>query len=147
VLFVIEVVPAGRYLLLTFASVFLYLMLFVDLKLQFAIYILPIVLMSYFSIAGTRDYLSWHRTKLEAYHFLEKEKIDLKKIDAGFELNGWNNFQEGWESPDHLSFWWVNDDEYIISFGKIEGYEIFKKYSFWSALHFQKQNILILKRR
>ena len=139
-----------RYLLLTFASVFLYSMLFVDLtkaKLQNMIYLLPIVLMSYFAIAGTKDYLSWHRTKLEAFHFLEKEKVDLKKIDAGFELNGWYNFQEGWESPDHLSFWWVNDDEYIISFGKIDGYDVLKKYPFWSALHFQNQNILILKRR
>lgn len=136
-----------RYLLLTFASVFLYLMLFVDLKLQNVFYVLPIVLMSYFAVAGTRDYLSWQRTKLEAFHFLEKEKIDLKKIDAGFELNGWYNFQEGWESPDHLSFWWVNDDEYIISFGKIDGYKVFKEYSFWSTLHFQRQDILILKRK
>ncbi len=139
-----------RYLLLTFASVFLYLMLFVDftiIKLQNAFFVLPIVFMSYFATAGTRDYLSWHRAKLEAFRFLEKEKIDLKKIDAGFELNGWYNFQEGWESPDHLSFWWVNDDEYIISFGKIDGYDVLKKYPFWSALHFQNQNILILRRK
>jgi hypothetical protein len=138
-----------RYLLLTFASVFLYLMLVVELvtiKLQKVIYALPIVLMSYFAIAGTKDYLSWNRTKLEAFQYLQTKKIDLKKIDAGFELNGWFNFQRGWESPDHLSFWWVNDDEYIISFGKIEGYEIFKKYSYWSALDFQNRNILILKR-
>lgn len=69
-----------RYLLLTSASVFLYLMLFIDLKLRQVIYVLPIVIMSYFAIAGTRDYLSWHRTKLEAFHFLEKEKIDRKKL-------------------------------------------------------------------
>lgn len=139
-----------RYLLLTFASIFLYLMLFIDftfIKMKNVVYILPIVLMSYFAIAGTRDYLSWHRTKLEAFHFLEDENIDFTKIDAGFELNGWYNFQEGWESPDHLSFWWVNDDEYIISFGKIDGYEVYKEYPFWSALHFQNQNILILKRK
>lgn len=138
-----------RYLLLTFASVFLYLMFFLDFaKLRFknVIYALPIILMSYFAIAGTKDYLSWNRTKLEAFQYLQSEKIDLKKIDAGFELNAWYNFQKGWESPDHLSFWWVNDDDYIISFGEIEGYGIFKKYSFWSALHFRDRDVLILKR-
>ncbi len=138
-----------RYLLLTFASVFLYLMLYVEfikINLRKAIYVLPIVLMSYFAIAGTKDYLSWNRTKLEAFQYLQSEKIDLKKIDAGFELNGWYNFQRGWESPDHLSFWWVNDDEYIISFGEIEGYKIFKAYPFWSVLHFRERNIFILKR-
>lgn len=139
-----------RYLLLTFASVFLYLMHFVRLekKLWFkGIYILPIVVMSYFAIAGTKDYLTWHRVKLEAFQHLRGEHIDLKKIDAGFELNGWYNFQEGWESPDHLSFWWVNDDEYIISFGEIEGYEIYKKYEYWSFLKFQNNHIYVIKRK
>ena len=64
-----------RYLLLTFASVFLYLMLFVDfvtLKFKNVIYVLPIILMSYFAIAGTKDYLSWHRTKIRSVSIFAK---------------------------------------------------------------------------
>lgn len=138
-----------RYLLITFVSCFLFQILFLDIekiKTKNIVYFLPLVLMSYFSVAATKDYLNTHRTKLEAFEYLRSENIGMDRIDAGFELNGWYNFQKNYESPDGISFWWVNDDEYVISFGKIEGYRKLKSYSFWSALNFKTREIFILER-
>lgn len=138
-----------RYLLLTFASVFLFLMLLVKIEkwnFKNLKYALPFALMSFYSIAGTKDYLAWHRTKFEAFDFLKSQNIEMEEIDAGFELNGWYNYQKGYESPKHLSFWWVNKDNYIITFGEMEGFKTIKSYTFWSTLHFKNRQILILKK-
>lgn len=138
-----------RYLLLTFISFWLYLFLFIDFDLskrKVSFFIPLMLLISYLSIGGTTDYLAWHRTKSVVYEKLLSQNIPLTEIDAGFELNSWNNFQRGFKSPEGKSFWWVNDDKYMITFGEVEGYKIMDKETWFSWLALQDREILLLKR-
>lgn len=139
-----------RYLLLCFISFWLYLFLFIEFKLsktKMYLFIPLMLLISYLSVAGTRDYLQWHRTKSLIYDELLSQNIPLNEIDAGFELNSWNNFQRGFKSPEGKSFWWVNDDKYMITFGEIENYEIMNSKTWFSWLALQDREILLLKRK
>jgi len=62
-----------------------------------------------FSIAATHDYLSWNKTRWQAIDYLtEEKKVEVTKIDGGFEFNAW--FQTGpWhpEIKDGISWWFV----------------------------------------
>lgn len=109
-----------------------------------------LVLMSWFSISGTHDYLSWNRARWEAINYLNHElKITPDRIDAGFEYNAWNNAGPYNKPPQKInekSWWWVTDDEYVISFGDIPGYKKLKAYPYFQLLTFQNGSIFILKR-
>lgn len=138
-----------RYLLLIFISVWLFLIPFADFNFsskKSLLYSLPFLLLSWFSIAGTHDYLAWHRVKFELYRELRAENVPTRKIDAGFELNSWYNFQKGFKSDADKSFWWVNDDLYMFTFGKTEQYKEYKKAKWSSWLTWERRDILILKK-
>jgi len=100
-----------------------------------------------FSIIGTHDYLSWNRARWKAINYLlEEKKISPHQIDGGFEFNGY--YKTGPRRPENskISWWFVDKDDYIISFGKIEGYSSIKSYSFPYLLIGTNNKIEILKR-
>jgi len=100
-----------------------------------------------YAIAGTRDYLEWNRIRWEALADLQRENISPKQIDGGFEFNGWYFYDPKSHGPRHKSDWWVQDDEYILSFGQIAGYEIHREYQYAHWLPPYQGKILVLKRK
>ncbi len=101
-----------------------------------------------FSIFATHDYLSWNRSRWKAIdHLVYKEGISPKTIDGGFEFNAWYNTAPKTEiNRMGKSWWFVNNDIYVISFGDIENYH--KKLGFYYSqwLSPKKDSIFILQR-
>ena len=102
-----------------------------------------------FSIAATHDYLSWNRARWTALDYLTEEKgIAPGQIDGGFEFNAWH--ETGPMRPmewDDKSWWFVGDDQYVIAFGKIEGFEKMKGYPYAQVLPGSRDSVYVLKRQ
>ncbi len=107
-------------------------------------------LMILFSIAGTYDYFSWNRTRWRAIAFLFTEKkVTPTHIDGGFEFNGWyakSKLKRSLVSKYTRSWWFVDDDRYIVAFGNIPGYSEIKGFPYASVLPFNKDSIFVLSR-
>jgi hypothetical protein len=98
-----------------------------------------------FTIGATHDYLSWNRVRWQALHSLMQEsQISPNHIDGGFEFNGWYLYDSKYKRTPGKSWWWVDKDDYIISFGPITGYEEVKRYPFRRWLPFGQENIFVL---
>lgn len=93
---------------------------------------------AFFSTAGTADYLSWNRARWNAIHFLTQDKgIKPQQIDAGFEFNGYYLYNDKditelkqRSDPMQRSWWWVQDDSYLIAFGPVRGYTSVRAYPY-----------------
>lgn len=99
------------------------------------------------AVFGTHDYLAWNRARWDALNCLTNEmKISPEQIDGGFEFNGWT-FGSTKYPAQGKSWWYVQDDEYLISFGDVPGYSAVKKFAYAKYLRLSEGNICILKRQ
>jgi hypothetical protein len=82
------------------------------------------------SISGTRDMMEFERTRSKALNYLNKElNVPPEKIDGGFEYNSWHLF-DWYYKPNGKNRWWVQDDEYVVTWGKINNYTLLKEYNY-----------------
>ncbi|MEA3452365.1 MAG: hypothetical protein U9Q83_10755, partial [Bacteroidota bacterium] len=107
-----------------------------------------LILFITFSIFATKDYLSWNRARWTALDYLQKEKnISPNEIDGGFEFNGWHNTGERTLSRKYKKSWWfVDNDEYVVSFGNICNYHKIKGFAYKQIMSKKNDSIYILKR-
>ncbi|HXB11286.1 MAG TPA: hypothetical protein VNZ45_04825, partial [Bacteroidia bacterium] len=68
------------------------------------------------------------------------------KIDGGYEFNGWYLIK-WYPARAGKSWWYVDDDEYIVSFAEVDGYACIKRYGYANYLPCGNRNILILHRK
>jgi hypothetical protein len=117
---------------------------------------LTVFIYGLFSISATSNYLSWNRARWNALHYLtDNAGIKPGQIDGGFEFNGYYLYntsditmlkQKG--DPAKKSWWWVNDDTYLIAFGPVRGYDSIKAYPYNRFLSAAvKEWMYILKKR
>lgn len=100
-----------------------------------------------YSICGTRDYLTWNRARWQALDDLTQvERVDSRRIDGGFEFNGWNFFDPNYARDPNRSWWWVEDDTYQIGFQSVAGYSKTKEYTYSHWLPPYTGKILVLKK-
>lgn len=105
------------------------------------------IIIGWFSVSATHDYLSWNRARWKALDYLTNDKkVTPQQIDGGFEFNCWH--QAGWWRPvdDIISWWCVTDDEYIVSFGRIAKYKTIRKFHYSSMIPCNDNNIYLLQR-
>tara|TARA_B100000315_G_scaffold95329_1_gene87549 strand:- start:1139 stop:2260 length:1122 start_codon:yes stop_codon:yes gene_type:complete len=108
---------------------------------------LSFVILAVFSIAGTRDYLTWNKIRWKALRSLVVEnRIEPSKIDGGFEFNGWYLYRADYRVEESKSWWWVDDDFYMLTMGEVNGYEVVSKHSFSRWFPPGRGNILVLRR-
>jgi hypothetical protein len=108
-----------------------------------------VLLFAFFSVAATHDYLSWNRARWQALHYLMEDRhIPPAFIDGGYEFNGWYCYSPNYQpvNPHIRSLWWVDDDRYLVTFRKIEGFGVLAVYSYQRWLPYLKDNIFILER-
>nr|ADN14491.1 conserved hypothetical protein [Gloeothece verrucosa PCC 7822] len=99
------------------------------------------------TVASTHDYISWNRVRWQALDYLTQElKISPNNIDGGFEFNGWYLYNDEYILTPSKSWWWVDKDNYIISFGLLTGYKEIKQYSLSKWLPIGPKNLLILQK-
>ena len=100
-----------------------------------------------FTVGATHDYLSWNRARWSALRYLTEEAhISYKRIDGGYEFNGWFGYGSEYQASHERSWWWVDKDDYVISFGPLIGYEEIKRYPYKRWVPFGQGNILVLHR-
>jgi len=119
-----------RYILPVIASTLLLLLPFARVPERLLPALLPLLLMALFSLLATHDYLAWNRARHEAYHWLQEQGAGIQQTDAGFEYNGFYNYHEGRILEAGRSHWWVTDDEWMIVFGAVPGYEQVKGFGY-----------------
>ncbi len=107
-----------------------------------------LLLIAYFSIAATHDYLAWNRARWQGLHYLMDDlKVSPNQIDGGFEFNGWYQTENlKGENDPSKSWWFVDKDNFILSFGPIEGYEIINKHPYLKYVTFTTGYVYVLKK-
>ncbi len=119
-----------RYVLLHIASMMLWLLPHVRKPARVWTAWAPLMFMTAFSIAATRDYLEWNRARHVAWNWLQEQGVSIRETDAGYEYNGWYNFHKNRIPAPGRSFWWVTDDAWMIAFGGAPGYEVVREFPF-----------------
>jgi 4-amino-4-deoxy-L-arabinose transferase-like glycosyltransferase len=109
--------------------------------------LLVLFLFVLFSVTATHDYLSWNRARWSALDSLIDEyDVQPGRIDGGFEFNGWYLYDPAYVRTGGKSYWWVDKDDYIISFGPIQGYAVVKTFPFQRWFPREKAFIYILRK-
>jgi hypothetical protein len=97
-------------------------------------------------VAATHDYLAWNRARWMATRTLMDAGISPSQIDGGYEFNGWYLFNPNYQRVPNKSYWWVDDDEYIIASGPLKGYVELQRFSFRHWLLFNDGSVVVLHR-
>jgi len=106
-----------------------------------------LVIYTIFTLGATHDYLSWNRTRWKALRYLTEEaRVSYKKIDGGFEFNGWYGYDSKYQGSKNKSWWWVYDDDYIISFGPLMNYDEIMRYPYKRWIPAGQGYIFVLKK-
>ncbi len=115
--------------------------------LSYSVAVAIITIYGLFALGGTHDYLAWNRARWQAIaDLMEKDGISFKKIDGGFEFNGWYAYDAKYHISPSKSWWWVDNDDYVISFGPILGYREMRRYPFKRWIPPEGGNIFVLQR-
>lgn len=113
-------------------------------------YIIPsilIVIYATFSIGATHDFLEWNRTRWMALdELMSVNRVSPRKIDGGYEFNGWFLYDANYKQSSKKSWWWVEDDEYVLATGPLPGYVEFKRYPVYRWLRLTASHIIVLRR-
>ena len=108
---------------------------------------LLIVISAAFSVLAMHDYLAWNSTRWKALvSLMEREGVSPTVIDGGYEFNGWHLYEPGPLGRSGKSWWWVDDDEYVIASGPIAGYTEIASYPFERWLLGAQSRIVVLQR-
>jgi hypothetical protein len=127
------------------------LILFPDIKSNILTRVISfsiLICFALFSIAATHDYLSWNRSKWKGLTELNKMGIPPSKIDGGIEFNGWYETAKIYTGENiNRSWWFVKDDEYVIGFGNIYGYDNIGSVKYKSYLTSNDDSIVLMQRK
>ncbi len=105
----------------------------------------PLLLMAVFSVAATRDFMEIRRTVESANHFVVTDlKVKPCEFDGGFEFNGYHCYNVNHRVKDGHSWWWVNDENYVVTLGELPGYTTVKMFPF-NRIFGPNGNVHVLK--
>ncbi len=112
-----------------------------------------LLLVAGFSLAATHDYHSWHKSRREAASFLsDRMKVPVSMIDGGFEFNGWTSRDHFRRKPGtnytrfSKSFWFVDDDPYLVASTRLPGYQRLTGFPVSSFLPTRQDSVYVLSR-
>jgi hypothetical protein len=109
--------------------------------------VLLLVLQGAFGVAATRDYLAWNRARWDLVrHATAELGVRPEQLDGGFEVNGWRLYDPEYRETPARSFWWVEDDEYVLTMGSMPGYRSVAERPFRRWLPPGEGRVLLLRR-
>ena len=105
----------------------------------------PLLLMAIFSVTATRDFMEIRRTVDKANQFVVTDlKVRPCDFDGGFEFNGYHCYSLDHKPREGQSWWWVNDENYVLTLGDLAGYTTVKRFPF-SRILGPNGNVHVLK--
>lgn len=106
-----------------------------------------LVAMLFFSVGATQEYFSWNRARWAAFERLQREGVGLDQLDGGYEINQY--LIGGFDGPQTLgkAGMSVVDDEYILSFTRVKGYEPVFGISYRGYFGLQRGTVWALHRK
>ena len=107
-----------------------------------------LLLFAFYSVASTHDYLAWNRARWQALRQLTEhdEAVPYHQINGGFEYNGYMLFTDELLRTKKTDKWWaLEDDRYVITFGRIADYEVVQSYEYDRWLPPTSGQIFVLK--
>jgi len=107
-----------------------------------------LVALMFYAVCGTHDYLGWNTARWTATNdLLANQHVKPEEMDGGFEFNAWYFFNPDFDQLSaKKSWWWVQDDAYLISFGPVPGYSALKEYPYTRWLPPGHGSILVSKK-
>jgi 4-amino-4-deoxy-L-arabinose transferase-like glycosyltransferase len=106
-----------------------------------------VLLLSFYAVAGTHDYLAWNRARWGALDDLvEKDGVAPSRIDGGYEFNGSFTYQETGRPAGGKSWWWVVDDEFVLTMGPLPGYAPHRVVAYRRWMPAGEERVYVLKR-
>ena len=115
-------------------------------KMRFKPILIAILVLVYsFSIFEIKDFHNWQKERWAALAYLNKKGISSHDIDGGFEYNGWYKPNRDFSSGDK-SWWWVDNDTYLLSHEKIQNYKTDSLFVFQRYLPYRQDTIFLLKK-
>lgn len=75
-----------------------------------------------YSVAASHDYLGWNRTRWQLIHEITQQGVAAAELDGGFEFNGLLRYDPAYVAQPGKSWWWVQDDRYLVTFSLVPGY-------------------------
>ncbi len=95
----IHILPSQRWLVVALSVVFVYL-----------------------GLANGHDFMLHQNAAVRMYHYAEDElKLKPTQVDGGFSYNSLRLYDHNYVAPKHKNWWWVHDDEYVISEAPLVG--------------------------
>jgi hypothetical protein len=85
-----------------------------------------------FAVCGTHDYLGWNTARWKAANeLMAVDHVKPEEMDGGFEFNGMYFFNPNYDLlQTKKSWWWVQNDTYMIGFGPMPGYDALREYPY-----------------
>ncbi|MDE1918348.1 MAG: glycosyltransferase family 39 protein [Sphingomonadales bacterium] len=83
-----------------------------------------------FAVCATHDYLAWQRGRQAATQGLEAAGVRPTAIDGGYEYNGRHLYRSDYRPTPSKSYWWVQDDTYVVASGPMPGYREIVRYPY-----------------
>lgn len=107
-----------------------------------------LIIMVLFSISATHDHLSWNRARWRALdHLMQTMKILPNQIDGGFEFNGWYRPVKEINQGAFESWWWVDEEDYLVTFGDMGGFDKVEAFPYPTYLPPSIDSVYILKKK
>ena len=99
-----------------------------------------------FTLTSNATFFNYKQSQLKAVKYLETNNIPPEKVDAGFEYSGMKLYDTAYEYKEGNSWWWIKNDEYLISMGEQKEYKTIKQYTFKNIL-FNTENHIFIQRQ
>lgn len=99
-----------------------------------------------FSVFGVREYFEWNRARWTAFDYLRSRGVTLEQMDGGYEINQY--LLGGWHGEVDLRLrgMHVFDDEYILAFNEVSGYESLRSFPYEGFMGLRNGDIHVQKR-
>lgn len=114
----------------------------IPLYLSISLFVLCFI----YNICTTHDYLAWNRVRWQSLNTLLRQGIKLTDIDGGFEFNGWHLYNSSYQSRPDKSFWWVENDKYVLGASILPGFVLYQELPVNTWLPYGLQKLYIGKK-
>ncbi len=98
-------------------------------------------------VCAAHDYFAWNKTRWAVIELAENHHgANPGNMDAGFEYNGFYNHPTRGGQPPGKRWWWVIDDEFLVSFSIKDGYHSLESLPTGVWLPSNPQSIYLLRK-